>query len=71
MPLVAALPDPSEPSVVGFGALIGALVGGSLALITGQDREVRMRWSVDGSYVGTAFTFGLYVLTNVRGAGIL
>ncbi len=40
--------------MVGFGALIGAFVGGSLALITGQDREVRMRWSVNGSYAGTA-----------------
>lgn len=57
--------------MVGFGALIGAFVGGSLALITGQDREARMRWSVDGSYAGTAAALTLYLLTNVRGAGIL
>lgn len=67
----AALPDLSEPGVVGLGAVIGAFVGGSLALITRQDREVRMRWSVDGSYAGTAAALSLYLLTNVRGMGIL
>jgi len=57
--------------VVGYGALIGAFLGGSLALIVGQGREVRMRWSIDGSYVGTAAGLAAYLLTNVRGTGIL
>lgn len=62
---------PSEPGVVAFGALIGAFAGHTYGLIRRRDHEARVRGSVNGSYCGTAIALTIYVLTNVRDAGIL
>lgn len=71
MPSLAALPDLSDPGVVGFGALIGGFIFYSRAWLAGEDEDAQVRQSVKGSYYGTTIALGLYLLTNVRAAGIL
>lgn len=67
----AVLPNPAEPSVVAFGALVGAFVGHTVGWALGDDHDTRVRRSVNGSYVGTAIALTAYVLSTVRGAGII
>jgi len=68
---VAALPNPSEPGVIGLGALVGGFIGHTAAWIRGGDEDARVRLSIKGSYYGTAIGLGIYVLTNVRAVSIL
>lgn len=69
--LAAVLPNPSEPSVVAFGAVIGAFVGDTIARALRYDADNRMRWTVDGSYCGTGFALLLYLAANAHEAGLL
>ena len=66
----AALPSASEPDFIAFGALLGGFAGYTAAWLRGLDEDARIRGSVTGSYLGTAVTLSVYVLTNVRGASI-
>jgi hypothetical protein len=67
----AALPNPSESSVVAFGAIVGGFIGHTAAWVVGGDEDARVRQSVKGSYYGTAIALAVYLLTNVRATGIL
>lgn len=67
----AVLPNPVEPSVVAFGALMGGFIGYTTAWIGGGDEDACVRQSAKGSYYGTAATLAVYLLTNVRASGIL
>jgi hypothetical protein len=61
---VASLPDPSEPSMIAFGAVIGAFLGNSLARWNGADRDGRTHAAIDGSYNGTAMALFVYIVAN-------
>lgn len=64
MPPIAELPDPSEPSLVAFGAAVGALLGSALARWNGYDRDGRTHAAIDGSYQGTAMALFVYIVVN-------
>jgi NhaP-type Na+/H+ or K+/H+ antiporter len=69
MLFTAALPGLSEPGTIGFGAAIGAFVGGTVAWLLRYDEDNRIRWMATGSYWGTGFAFLSYLIANALGVG--
>ncbi len=67
----AALPSFSDPSILAFGAAMGGFLANTMARALGRDHAVRVRWSLEGTYYGTAIVLGAYLLVNAREAGIL
>lgn len=65
----AAFPDPAEPGLVGFGAVLGAAVARTVAWRLGYDEDKCIRWAVDGSYYGTAIALGIYLVVNLLEVG--
>jgi hypothetical protein len=61
---IALLPSPSEPSVIAFGAAIGAFFGNSLARWTGADRDGQTHAAINGSYNGIAMALFVYIAAN-------
>jgi hypothetical protein len=59
---IASLPNPSEPSVLAFGAAVGAFFGGSLARLSRVDRDGRTQAAVDWSYNGTGVALFVYIM---------
>jgi membrane protein YqaA with SNARE-associated domain len=66
---LAVLPNPAEPSFIGIGAALGALVGRTLAWALGYAADNRMQWALDGSYYGTGVALGVYLVVNFLEAG--
>jgi hypothetical protein len=62
----AALPNPSDPGFVAFGAVLGAFVGEMIARRLRYGDDKRMRTVVDGSYYGTGIALLFYVAANAR-----
>jgi hypothetical protein len=65
MVLSAALPNLGEPGIVAFGAMLGTLIGGSIARMLGYTADNRMHWAVEGSYYGTGIAFVMYLAANL------
>jgi len=65
----ASLPDFAEPGVLGVGAVVGAMVGRTIAWALGYDADNRMQWSVDGSYWGSGIAFVAYLIGNLLEGG--
>lgn len=66
---IASLPNPSEPSVVAFGAAVGAFYGSFAARRRGADRDEQTHAAIDWSYNGTAMALFVYIVAN--GLGVL
>jgi len=64
VPPIAALPSPSDPSIIAFTAALGAFIQSSWARWYGHDRESRAHAAIDGSYAGTAFGLLAYFVVN-------
>jgi hypothetical protein len=60
----AGLPNPSDPSLIAFGAAIGAFLGSAFARWNGYDRDDRTHAAIDGSYQGTAMALFVYIFVN-------
>jgi len=50
---------------------MGGFLANTMARALGRDHAVRVRWSLEGTYYGTAIVLGAYLLVNAREAGIL
>lgn len=60
--IAARLPDPSEPSVVPFGAVAGALIGAAVARLQRLDRDTVRRRTEDGAFFGAAMAMVGYLI---------
>jgi hypothetical protein len=60
----AALPNLSDPSAVAFGAALGAFFANTVARLMRRGHATRLRWSVEGSHIGTAIALGAYLIGN-------
>jgi hypothetical protein len=61
------LPNPSEPTFIAVGAVIGGFVGDSIARILRYDADNSMRMTMSGSYYGTGLALAAYLVTNALG----
>jgi carbon monoxide dehydrogenase subunit G len=60
----ATLPSLSDPGILAFGAALGAFAANTVARLLRRGNATRLRWSVEGSYVGTAICLGAYLIGN-------
>jgi hypothetical protein len=67
---LATLPDPAEPTFIAIGSIMGALIGGTIDRFVCYDSDNNMRWTVEGTYYGTATAACLYVAANIWGVAI-
>lgn len=61
----AALPNPTEPTIVAFAAALGALAGGTIARALRYDADESMRWAFEGSFYGSWIALVGYVIANI------
>jgi hypothetical protein len=67
----AALPNPSDPPFIAFGAAIGAFLGGTAARLLPYNADNKMRWGLEGSYYGTGVALCVYLAVNAHKVGVL
>lgn len=64
----AGLPDASEASFIPIMAVIGGLIGSTVARLRGASRNGVRRWTEDGAYAGACV--GLVIYLAVLGLGV-
>jgi hypothetical protein len=63
--LIASLPNPAEPTIVAFGAALGAFIGNAIARVMREEPERRAQRSLDGAFHLTGIALALYLLSNL------
>jgi|GEM_PF-3589177 len=68
---IESLPNPSTPTSIAIGAVIGGWVGETIALARRYDADKTMRVAMKGSYYGTTLALVGYLVSNLVEATFL
>lgn len=65
-----SLPNPSDPTFIAIGAVIGGFVGRMIARRRRYDADKMMQATADGSYCGIGVALACYLLANLAEASL-
>jgi hypothetical protein len=65
------LPNPAEPDIVAFAAVLGGFLTEFVGRLLGYpSADNRMQWAVEGSYYGTGVGICVYLVVNLWNSGL-
>jgi hypothetical protein len=65
--VLALLPDPSQPTIIALGSVLGSFIAATIARLRSSSQEQLKEAALDGAYYGTALGIVAYLAALASG----